>query len=259
MNTTIAGSLLRRAVRRPEARQRLFCFPHAGGAASTFRTWPDRLPGAVELVTAQYAGREDRMDVPMRDTMSGLVADIVEEMAPLADVPFALFGHSMGAAVAYEVALALRLRGMRQPTQLFVSAREAPDLARGGTVHLRDDDGLCAELIRLGGTTEEVLAHREMRELILPMVRNDYRLIETYEPTAADALECPITVLRGDADPEVTSEEALAWRARTRGRFEVVVFPGDHFYLVGQRDTVLALLAHRLGVESLARKGHQQP
>lgn len=169
-------------------------------------------------------------------------------MADAIDRPFALFGHSMGAAVAYEVALALRRRGVVPPVHLFVSAREAPEWVRGGDVHLRDDDGICAELTRVGGTPPELLSHPELRALILPVVRSDYRLVETYRPTLAPVpLGCPVTVVLGDADSEATPEEAEAWRSCTTGRFRVEIFPGGHFYLVPQRAAVVSAVAARLG------------
>ncbi|RZS45021.1 pyochelin biosynthetic protein PchC [Herbihabitans rhizosphaerae] len=241
--------------RRPGARLRLFCFPHAGGSASSFRTWPELLPADIETHAVQYPGRENRMRDPLVHRMDDLIAEIVDAVIALDDLPFAFFGHSMGAAVAYETAVALRDRGARRPVHLFASAREAPHLARGGDVHLRDEDGICAEIGRLGGTAGEVLKQRELRDLIVPVVRNDYRLIETYLPTIGPPLDHPVTVLRGDVDPEVTEDEALGWKTVAGDRFEVVVFAGDHFFLVPARENVVELVRRELRAHNETESG----
>jgi surfactin synthase thioesterase subunit len=232
--------------RRPSASVRLFCFPHAGGAASSFRAWPALLPGEVELQAVQYPGREDRLAAAPACTMGELVAGIVPALLPLLDLPYALFGHSMGAAVAYEVAVALQERDVPPPVHLFASAREAPKRSRGGDIHLGNDDALYADLVRLGGPGGELLANPELRAFVLPIVRNDYRLIETYGPSPMVPLECPITVLRGDSDPDVSEDDALAWKAATHAAFAVETFPGGHFYLVPQRRQVVAAMARVL-------------
>ncbi|WFE20527.1 thioesterase domain-containing protein [Solwaraspora sp. WMMD937] len=115
-----------------------------------------------------------------------------------------------------------------------------------GEVHRRDDDGLCAELNRLGGTHDEVLADPELRRAVLGYVRNDYRLIETYRPAPAAPLDCPVMVLRGDADPELDDGQAYSWGQLTSGRFDVRTFPGDHFYLVPQRRAVISAILSKL-------------
>ncbi|SHJ69064.1 pyochelin biosynthetic protein PchC [Nocardiopsis flavescens] len=240
------GTWLRRPRPRPGAGLRLVCLPHAGGGAGAYRAWAPLLPDGVDLVCVQYPGREDRFGEPPARDMAALVRAVAGELAPLLDRPYALFGHSMGSAVAFELARALRAGGAPGPERLFASGRRAPADAPAGRVHEGDDDALVDELLRLGGTEEEVLADPGLREAVLGYIRADYRLIERYRPLPGPVLDCPVSVFLGDADPEVDAQTAARWAATTTGRVDVQVFPGDHFYLVPRRGAVLRALLRRL-------------
>ncbi|XVQ06305.1 thioesterase II family protein [Spirillospora sp. CA-255316] len=233
---------LRRFTPRPDAALRLFCFPHGGGGASAYADWAEGLPPGIEPVAVQYPGREDRLVEPVPADMDGLADALTGAIAPFTGRPYALFGHSMGATVAYEVAQRLRARGARPPAHLVASAREAPHDERGGNVHRGDDDDLYAELARLGATPPEVLRDPELRRMIFGYVRADYRIIETYRARPLPPLDCPVTMFLGDRDPDLSPAGAMGWRRATRARAELRLFPGDHFYLVPQRAAVLAAL-----------------
>ncbi|MEV0056189.1 alpha/beta fold hydrolase [Saccharopolyspora shandongensis] len=230
---------------RPAARVRLFCMPHAGGAASFFRPWSSSLPPEVEVCAIQYPGREDRWNVPAYGAMPELVEDVVAGIRERLDRPFVLFGHSLGATVAYETAQALRCGLGRKASHLVVSAKEPPQHHRADDFHQRSDDELCAELARLMPDHADVLASPEVRSLLLPTVRADYRVNETYRQVGSPPLlDCPITALCAADDTETTVTEVQGWRQLTRERCNVVVLPGDHFYLVPRRNAVLQTI-HR--------------
>ncbi|MCU8594152.1 thioesterase II family protein [Streptomyces sp. A13(2022)] len=232
------------------SRLTLICLPHAGGSAGFYRPWAALLPPEVELLAIQYPGREERFEDPGAADMAELVGAIADAVLPLLDRPYALFGHSMGSAVAWELAHELERRRVSGPRRLFASGRAAPGTAVTGQLHRQDDDVLGAELARLGGTSREVLDDPGLRDLVLTAVRHDYRIIETYRPSPRPPLACPVHVLTGDADPELGAERsrdrAGGWAGLTTARTEVRVFPGDHFYLTPRRREVVATVLRRM-------------
>lgn len=230
----------------PAARLRLVCLPHAGGSASAYRSWAALLPEAIELVAIQYPGREDRLADPLIDDIAEVIERISAALRTLPSRPYALFGHSMGSAVAYELAHHLRVSGQPEPVRLFVSGRRAPADAVGGSVHLGDDEALCTELLRLGGTDAQVLADPALRRMVLTYVRNDYRLIERYRPTSRPPLACPVTAFAGQDDPEFSTAHSVGWARLSTGGTDAESFPGSHFYLAARRDDLLAAILRRL-------------
>ncbi|MFJ8806391.1 thioesterase II family protein [Streptomyces sp. NPDC102490] len=241
---------IRRWTEGPASRHTLICLPHAGGSAGFYRPWAALMPPEVELVGIQYPGREDRFDDPASADMGELVTAVADAVQPLLDRPYALFGHSMGSAVAWELAHELDRREAPGPRRIFASGRAAPGTAVTGQLHRQDDDVLGAELARLGGTSREVLDDPGLRSLILTAVRHDYRIIETHRPEERPPLSCPIHVLTGAADPELGEERsrdrAGGWADLTTARTEVRVLPGDHFYLTPRRREVVATVLRRM-------------
>ncbi|MFI8931229.1 thioesterase II family protein [Streptomyces sp. NPDC053474] len=251
-----AARWLRRPQPRPAARTTLVCFPHAGGTASFFTPWAPLLPQHVELVALQYPGRQDRLGERPIATMADLANAVAEVLRTgiRADRELILFGHSMGAALAWETALRLEAGTGPAPRRLFVSGHEGPSRKRRGTVHLLPEEQFVGKMKELGGTDPRLLDEPELREMVLPAVRADYRLIETYRPDLGARLRCPIGVFTGDQDSEVTTRDAEAWReASLGGDFFTRVFPGDHFYLA---DHAARIVAEMFGARSDA--GHGQ-
>jgi pyochelin biosynthesis protein PchC len=216
---------------------RLVCFPHAGGSASFFVPVSAALAPGVEVLAAQYPGRQDRYAEPGLTDVGALADALAAELRARPPARTAFFGHSMGAVVAYEVARRTAV------DHLHVSGRRAPgDQRPEDDVHTRDDDGLLAEVAGLGAPGSELLADPELRELVLPALRADYTAVETYRWAPGDRLTCPVTALTGDRDPRVTPAEAQRWADVTTGPFTLRVFPGDHFYLSAQLPAVLDVL-----------------
>lgn len=235
---------------RPHATQRVICLPHAGGSASFFRHWGGSLPAHVELVAVQYPGREERIDETLIDDLRELViriADALGSSPHLLSQPYVLFGHSMGSAVAHELCLELLSRGWHLPQHLLVSACEAPSRRKVETFHLGSDQQLKDEMFRLGGTSEAMAALPELVDLVLPVVRSDYRAIETYRPDhRRSTVNVPITALTGDQFHELDLGDALAWAEETTQAFAHRGFPGGHFYLMQQQAGVLAVIREAL-------------
>ena len=222
----------------PDAPVRLLCLPHAGGSASYYLPMARALAPGADVLAVQYPGRHDRHAEPPLGSVRELAELIVSALAEDDDRPLALFGHSMGAVVGYEVALRLEAAG-RGPARLFASGRRAPSAARPGEdLHKRSDAELLRAVHRLSGTDDRVLEDEDLLRMVLPPLRGDYRAIETYEPRTGDRLGCPVTVLTGEDDPVTTVAEARAWAGHTTGPFDLHVFPGGHFYLNDRRDAV---------------------
>ncbi|MFJ6379396.1 thioesterase II family protein [Kitasatospora sp. NPDC092039] len=246
-STPVDSRWLRRYHPAPTAAAaRLVCFPHAGGSAGYFHPVSAAVSPYAEVLCVQYPGRQDRRGEPGIVSIAELADRLYEVLRPCADRPLTFFGHSMGAVLAFEVARRFARDGLAAPAHLFVSGRRAPSVHREERVHLLSDEELLAELLVLGGTSEQVLADPELREMILPPLRSDYTAIETYPGAAGAVLDCPVTALTGDADSRVTVEEVRAWSGHTRGPFDLQVFPGGHFYLADQAPAVLGLLISQL-------------
>ncbi|MEU3897257.1 alpha/beta fold hydrolase [Streptomyces sp. NPDC045251] len=230
----------------PDSPMRLVCLPHAGGSSTFYFPVSKALSPAVEVLAIQYPGRQDRLAEPGIESLTELADRIFDELQRFMDRPIALFGHSMGAILAHELALRMRNAGLPDPVRLFLSGRRAPSCRREEDMRLRSDAGILDELKALHGTDESMLNDPDVLDMIMPSIRSDYRAVETYQLASGALLSCPVTVLTGDDDPRVAPAEADLWREYTTGETDVHVFPGGHFFLADRAAEVVSLIAGRL-------------
>jgi surfactin synthase thioesterase subunit len=230
----------------PDAPVRLVCFPHAGGAASYFFPLSQALREHVEVLCVQYPGRHERRREPLLGDIGALANGVASALDELRGERLAFFGHSMGAVVAYEVGRRLAGREPLSPVRLFASGRRAPSAYRAETVHGHGDEALLADVRELEGTDAELLADDELLRMALPVLRSDYRAVETYRCLPGPRLNCPVTVLTGDQDPKVTEEEAWAWKSHTTGGCEVLTYRGGHFFLADRWTDIAGVVRERL-------------
>ncbi|GII66527.1 oleoyl-ACP hydrolase [Sphaerisporangium krabiense] len=244
--TALDDVWIRRYHAGPENGPTLVCFPHAGGSASYYVPLSNALRSGVQVLAIQYPGRQDRHHEPPLSTVDELADQAFAALGPLLDRPVALFGNSMGALVAFEVADRMKRTLGAAPVTLFASSRRAPSAYREESVHLRDDEGLIEDLKRLSGTDVRILNDPELLGMILPPMRNDYKAVETYRCRPGARLDCPVVVMIGDEDPTVDADEAKAWSHHTTGPFDLHTFSGGHFYLAQHQQEVAGLIRRRL-------------
>jgi medium-chain acyl-[acyl-carrier-protein] hydrolase len=231
----------------PQASLRLFCFPYAGGGASLFRTWPSELPETIEVCPILLPGRESRIDAIPFSRIGPLVQTLSSILRPHLTTSFAFFGHSMGAFIAFELARQLRREYHLQPAHLFVSGCRAPHRPNPHPLlYGLPEPAFIQALLRLNGTPEEVVNNRELLELMLPVLRADFALCETYVYSAEQPLDCSITAFGGVDDSEVTYDEIAAWSEQTQKTFTLHVLPGNHFFLRTAQPLLLQIISQEL-------------
>jgi len=216
---------------------RMFCLPYAGGSASVFRLWPQHLPPRIEVWAAQPPGRETRFTEPAFSHPGAYLDALMLSVRPLLEEkPFVFFGHSMGAILTFELTRRLRAEGLRQPLRLFVSGKDAPHLpAKVDRAHLLPEPEFIDYLRKLGGTPPEVIANKELRELVFPILRRDFQLLHEYKYQAEAPLEVPMRAFGGTTDHYVAEKDLAAWAEHSRRFLGMRLFPGGHLFLNEQR------------------------
>lgn len=241
----------------PAARLRLFCFPYAGSGASVFRTWVSGLPSEVELCPVQLPGRENRLREDPYTTLPSLIEPLEQNLHPFLDIPFAFFGHSLGALISFELARYLRRLHRSLPVYLFVSGHHAPQISdpHPPLCHLLDDQFI-EELRRLKGTPEEILRNMDAMQTLLPLLRADFALRETYVYTEEDPLAIPISAFGGTLDERAPQQSLSAWHEQTLSTFTLRAFAGGHFFLHSSRSLLLQAILHDLTISMSTTPGN---
>lgn len=225
------------------AQLRLFCFPYAGGSARVFRPWVDYFSDTVEVCPVELPGRGQQVKNPLITDLPSLVKAITAALDPYLDKPFALFGHSMGALLAFELARSLRQTHSPEPVSLIVSGRRPPQWVDDDppTYNLPDSE-LLEKLRWLKGTSQAALDNPELMQLLLPIFRADFSVCETYIYQPQAPLSCPIIALGGWSDPATRRGALRGWREHTTGKFVQKSFPGHHFFIHSAQTHLLRFL-----------------
>lgn len=214
-------------------RMKLFLFPYAGGAALTYLSWKKYFPDWIELCPVELAGRGKRMGEPFYDSVDAALDDVFPKLQTgINDGPYAVYGHSMGTILGYEFIRRIRMNRLPEPVHAFFSGRYPPFIHCDSQNYLLSDAEFVQCIHQFGSLSEQILTNRELMALILPIIRADYRMVELYRKTADGfALNCPITVLNGDADQNVTREKIKRWQECTWSTCTFHEFPGGHFFI----------------------------
>ncbi len=232
----------------PTATLRLICVPYAGGGASTFAPWARLFPPTVEVCAVQLPGRETRLgEAPYRQ-FNPLIEATAQALLPYLDKPFALFGHSLGALICFELAHYLRRQASIQPTHLFVSGRRPPHMpSREPALHHLPDAAFISQVQqRYNGIPPVILQEKELLELFLPILKADFELLEDYQYTQAAPLDCPISAFGGRQDGQALEHELADWFNQTKNAFSLIMLPGNHFFVQSARPLLVQAIVNTL-------------
>lgn len=231
----------------PSADLRLFCFPYAGGSAMTYRSWSDFLPKNIEVCPVELPGRGSRMQEMPYQNMKPLVKDLGQALIQHLDKPYVFFGHSMGALIGFELARLFRRQYLSGPIHLFASGHTAPQVGSSHSpIYNLPDQQFKEELRRLNGTPEAVINNEELMALLIPMLRADFEVNETYVYEPEALLAIPIFAYGGIADNDVNQESLQAWQEQTSAAFSMQMFEGGHFFLQTSQTILLQTLTYEL-------------
>ena len=243
-----------------EARLRLFCFPYAGGGASVYAPWVGALAPTIEVYPVQLPGRENRLKEKPYLQFDELIQALVLALSPLFTKPFAFFGHSMGALISFGLTQQLLKQGHPLPEHLFLSAYRAPQIPNDESLRTLSDAALMRKVLGMNGTQPQIFENAEIRQFLLPLMRADFSVCETYVHAASEPLERPITVFGGLQDNRAIKATVEPWSEQTCKAFRICMLPGDHFFWRNAPQPLLQLIKQELQpylVNTVREKGEQ--
>jgi medium-chain acyl-[acyl-carrier-protein] hydrolase len=228
-----------------KSKVRLFCFPYSGANATIYSSWADSLPGSIEICAIQYPGHGNRIGDRLRYHVDDLIESILPDVTTRLDIPYAFFGHSLGALVGYEISKKLPTQGSL--VHVFVSAHRAPQIPDPNpTLHNLDDLTFLDRIVKLGGMEKELIQSKELVEIILPILKADFTICENYQFQDKYILDCPVSVFGGLEDLYISRNDLLAWKELTSRAFSLRMFPGDHFFIRKSQYYILQVIAREL-------------
>lgn len=233
----------------PEPEIRFFLFPYAGGGPSVFNKWSNEFPSNIEIQIVHYPGRGSRSTETAINSLPVLIEKLSQAIQPLLDKSFVFFGHSLGGLIAFELAKRLRTNELSQPKIIFISSCGAPQIPDPNpSIHTFPENEFINSLNKMNGIPQEILKNQELMNLILPILRADFELVETYEYISDEPLDCPIIAIGGLDDERISRERLEGWAAHTRVRFNSLYFPGNHFFINSAKGAVIETVLAEIGM-----------
>lgn len=227
---------------------KLFCLPYAGGSSVIYTTWKNYVDSSIELCPIELAGRGKRFQEPLYNTIKEMVEDVYEQIKDdIEKDSYAIFGHSMGSIIAYELCHKLEEKNTRKPVHVFFSGHKAPSIIKDDEIiHDLPDEEFKNKLIELGGTPKEFFESKELCDMFIPIIRADFKAVENYTYNSSnDKLNINISVLYGKKE-EMTMNEILQWRNHTNGETKIYPFEGDHFFINDNSQNIVNIINHTL-------------
>jgi surfactin synthase thioesterase subunit len=232
----------------------LFCIPFAGGSKSAYHSYVSRARDVLTVIPLELPGRGSRYKESLLTDVYAMVDDLLRQIRPALEQPYALYGHSMGALLCYLLSARIIREEINGPIHLFLTGKGAPSVkAHGNALHLLPRDELVKELRRMGGTPDIVLSDNKLLDLFLPVIRADFEALENFRYEAPANLNVPITVITG-SEETISAEGIEAWKLETCGQVETIVLPGNHFFIFEHVSEIIKLIAQTLYSYNLKNK-----
>lgn len=223
---------------------KLFCLPYAGGSAAVYNKWKLNLDSRIDLVPLELSGRGRRIKEPFYNSMMDCAEDMFAIIRnKIFDTEYALYGHSMGTLIIYELMNRLRENGLRKPLHIFLSGRYPPHIEDKQKISQLPDSGFIDEILKLGGTPKELCENKELIDIFIPIIKSDYRIVEEYQYKKCDGKwDTGISAMTGLDDESVSLQDVYQWVDYTERECNIYTFPGDHFFIHNYSSEIIAII-----------------